>query len=498
MERRDFLKIMASSGIAALFPAACRSWPGGPEALAASDAITQAALVARGEASAAELVAAAIERIRRIDPALNAVVTRTFARARARAEAARTGGPLWGVPYLLKDLNPYRGARFTRGSRMFKNDVADWQSPYTDKTEDQGLIVLGKTNTPEFGLMATTESLALGACRNPWNLAHSSGGSSGGAAAAVAARLVPAAQASDGGGSIRIPAAACGLFGLKPSRGRFPRQAQDTRPIWPLSISHPLSWSVRDSALLLALTERPDGPLPPVGFVEGPGKKRLEIVMSLQDAEGRMPDPEVAQAVRRAATLLENRGHRITPLETTPLADPSLIEHFWTVWSFFGHAAAQEATRRTGLAPARQTDLLEPWTISLALAYRALPDPDAALARALSLFGRISQRVARFFQTWDAWLSPVTAAPAPQLGAQAPVVPYQRLRARLSRYAAYTPLHNVAGTPAMSVPMGWSKPGLPIGIQIAAALGGEGRLLQLAYELEADRPWAQRLPPVHA
>ena len=238
--------------------------------------------------SAGELIDAAIARIEHINPQLNAVVTDTFDMARMRVRSGRASGRLWSAPYLLKDLLPYKGVRYTRGSNLFRDAVADSHGPYVEKTEAAGLVVLGKTNTPEFGLISSTEPVALGAARNPWNTEHSTGGSSGGSAAAVASRMVPAAQSSDGGGSIRIPASQCGVFGLKPSRGRFPfRRASDTR--WPISIRHAVSNTVRDSALILALTEQGAGAtLPSVGFVTREKPKAFKIALSVIEWQRRV------------------------------------------------------------------------------------------------------------------------------------------------------------------------------------------------------------------
>jgi amidase len=459
------------------------------------DAIDQAALVKSGEVSAVELIDAAIGRIETINPKLNAVVTDTFDRARTRVLSGPAGGRFWSAPYLLKDLTPYQGARYTRGSNLFRNAVADSHDPYVDKIEAAGLVVLGKTNTPEFGLISTTEPLALGAARNPWNTDHSTGGSSGGSAAAVAARMVPAAQSSDGGGSIRIPACQCGVFGLKPSRGRHPHRPA-TATSWPISIRHAISNTVRDSALILALTEHGGGAtLPPVGFVSPARTKKQKIAVSLESGVGALPHPDVRKGVEGAALLLEDLGHDIVVTEDTPLRDPSAIDHFLVHWASFAFSVVDDLESRSGKSAA-DTGLLEPWTIGLARHFRSRPS--GALPKAVQEFGVTAGKVADFFEQYDAWLCPVTASPAPRLGEQAPTVEFQTLLDRVVRFAAYTPIHNVAGTPAMSVPFGHSKAGLPVGVQISTRVGGEARLLQLAYQLEEARPWSGRLPPVHA
>lgn len=466
-----------------------------PEDLGLLDAIDQAALVESGEVSALEVIEAAIARIERVNPALNAVVTETFDKARARAKSGAAVGRIWGAPYLLKDLLPYKGVRYTRGSNLFRDAIADSHGPYVDKTEAAGLIVLGKTNTPEFGLISTTESLALGAARNPWNTEHSTGGSSGGSAAAVAARMVPVAQSSDGGGSIRIPASQCGVFGLKPSRGRFPFLAA-TATAWPISIRHAVSNSVRDSALVLALTEQGEGAtLPPVGFVSAEKPVHRKIALSLRSGRGESPHADVIKAVETAGQLLEDLGHDIVVTEQTPLADPAAFEHFLVHWASWAFGIAQDVEKQTG-KPASETGLLEPWTTGLADYFASKPAD--TLPNAVRAFAATTEKVAEFFEQYDAWLSPVTASPAPRLGEQAPTVEFDTLLERVVRFAAYTPLHNVAGTPAMSVPFARSEDGLPIGVQLSTRVGDEALLLQLAYQMEEARPWTSDLPAVHA
>ena len=495
MQRRDFLSSVASGVFLAAVGYPKRTTAASPEDLALLDAIDQAVLVANGELSAVELIDAAIARIELIDPQLNAVVTDTFDMARKRVRDAKASGRLWSAPYLLKDLLPYEGVRYTRGSNLFRDAVADSHGPYVDKIESAGLVVLGKTNTPEFGLISTTEPVALGAARNPWNTDHSTGGSSGGSAAAVASRMVPAAQASDGGGSIRIPASQCGVFGLKPSRGRFPfRRASTTR--WPISIRHAVSNTVRDSALILALTEQGAGAtLPPVGFVEQENAKPLKIALSIKSGVGELPDEDVAKAIEQAGRLLEELGHNIVVTEKTPLADPTAFEHFIIHWASWAVGIVKDVESRSGKSAA-ETGLLEPWTIGLADHFQS--QPSNALPDAVKAFRVTTEQVAGFFEEYDAWLSPVTASAAPKLGYQAPTVEYETLLERVVRFAAYTPLHNVAGTPAMSVPFARSRDGLPIGVQLSARVGGEARLLQLAYQIEEARPWIGQLPPVHA
>jgi amidase len=496
MHRREFLKASLAwaaavggglAGCAA--PGVPRPRSKGDDPLARLDGVAQAELVARGDVSPAELIQAAMRRSAALDPELNAVVTESFDRALGRVMAGGVSGPFGGVPYVLKDLTDWEGVRCTRGSRLFLDAVSERSPPLVVASEAAGLVVLGKTNTPEFGLLPSTESLALGACRNPWDLARSTGGSSGGAAAAVAAGIVPLAEASDGGGSIRIPAACCGVFGLKPSRGRI-LDAGDEPGAWDIAVSHCVSRSVRDSALLLALTER-TAPLPQVGFVKDPVRTRLRIAVSTRSALGEEPEPEVRDATLAAARLCASLGH--TVFEAAPvLSGETFVEHFLTLWAH-GPAGLVEQLGARGIAPER---VLEPWTLGLAAEYRA--KPLGSLAAAVAFFGFAERTLDAFFDGADVWLTPVLAGVPPPLGELAPEVPFATLRERCIHWVGYTPIHNVAGTPAMSVPLGWSTAGLPIGVQFAARRGGEATLLALAYQLEAEAPWAERWPPVAA
>ena len=494
MDRREFLKTsLAAAAWAAtgcVDPGLRPPRPvGDDDPLARLDGMAQAELVRRGEVTPADLVQAAMRRSAALDPSLNAVVTKSFDRALARA-AEPLEGPFAGVPYLLKDLTEWQGVRCTQGSRLFLERISHQTEPFVARSEEAGLVVMGKSNTPEFGLLPSTEGLALGVARNPWNPAHSTGGSSGGAAAAVAAGIVPLAEASDGGGSIRIPAACCGVFGLKPSRRRM---LADAAPDGAgLDAHHCLSRSVRDSARLLWLTEQrgDDAPLRPVGLVTEASPRRLRIALSTRTYLGDEPDPEVKAAAEAAAKLCAGLGHEL--VEGSPrLSGEEFAQHFLTVWSV-GPARLVEQLGRDPGALAK----LEPWTLGLAEEYAR--KPLGSLEAALAYFGEVERVVDDFFGGVHAWLTPVVASLPPVLGELAPDVPFATLRERCIRYVTYTPVHNVAGTPAMSVPLAWSASGLPIGVQFAARSGDEALLLALAYELEAAQPWQGRWPALSA
>ncbi|TVS19008.1 MAG: amidase [Gammaproteobacteria bacterium] len=460
------------------------------DAFARLDATAQAALVRNGDVSAVELVDAAISRIEALDGTLNAVTTELFERAREQARGPLPEGPFTGVPYLIKDLHDLAGTRNTMGARLFADNVSTADEPYVTRTLDSGVVVVGKSNTPEFGLLGTTESLLLGACRNPWNPAYTPGGSSGGAAAAVAAGMVPFAHATDGGGSIRIPAACCGLFGLKPSRGRLDA---GRRPDIDISVQHCVSRSVRDSATLFAAAEYvgADADLPPVGRVERPSECRLRIALDTSNLFGEAPHPDVEIALQHAAKLCADLGHQVE--ETGPNIDgAAFVHHFISVWASFP-AEPIAAAKAQGL---EREDVLEPWTLALAQEFeRRGPDALPAAARNFDAMARVLDA---FFQRYDVLLTPVLKAPPVRIGAQAPTMDYDSLYAAVTDWVSYTPLHNATGTPAMSVPLGWSRDGLPIGVQFAAAHGAERTLFELAYELEAAAPWSDRWPDLAA
>ena len=457
------------------------------------DGFAQVELIKSGQISARELVEAALVRIEKLNPQLNAFVDVQAERALEKAAGVVPNTPFAGLPYALKDMNEYPGMVYERGSALFKGAKGQKVTPYTQKIDDTGVVILGKTATPEFGLLPTTEPVAYKNCKNPWNLAHSTGGSSGGAAAAVAARIIPIAQASDGAGSIRNPACMCGIYGLKPSRGRFPEQGNAKRDI-ELSIKHAVSLSVRDNALMLALTEAKNGPLTPVGLVT-PGKVAPKrIAMTINDITGAAPHPAVAQAVEKAAKTLQELGHNIELVEAVPGIDPDLFDDFLVLWGESVLPITKYAESVAG-KPVRETGLLEGWTMDLAENYQSMDANSikAAMQR-LKLGGG---QLTNWLQGYDAWLTPSISMPAPKLGWTYGDLPMKQNFERARQLVAHLPLHNLAGTPGASIPFGFSD-GLPIGIQLSAALGNERTILELSYQLEEARPWIHQLPPIVA
>jgi amidase len=488
IDRRQFV---GSGAAAALVGAGFRPQRAvAHDAFSGYDGVGQAELVRSKQVTALELVDAAIARIEAANPKLNAVVWEMFEHARARAKGELPASPLTGVPYLIKDLNNVAGERTTWGSRFSADTPAIANDPMPQKAIDAGLVIVGKTNTPEFGLLPTTESIRLGTCHNPWSLDYSPGGSSGGAAAAVAAGLAPAAHASDGGGSIRIPSSCCGAFGLKPSRLRM-NLGQANTVLGGIVAENCVSRTVRDNAMLFSLTEDTGdfARFKPIGFVAGPQKRRLRIAFGTTSYYGAEPHPDVKAALEATASLCESLGHTIVPAQN-PVDGQAFEEAFLAVWSSLP-AMLVRLAKSKNLDP---EDFFEPHTLELA--EYALKLPPDAMGKGLTAFTEIEGQVDAFMANYDAWLTPVLALPPIRLGELAPTVDFRTLAEPVKHYVVYTQIHNVAGTPAMSAPLGMSQDGLPIGSQFAAAKGREDLLYALAYELEAAQPWTRRTPKV--
>jgi amidase len=485
--------LMASAGGLGVMVAGCQPTAPTSDALGDSDATALAARIRAGEITATEALEAAIARAERVNSQLNFVASPLYDYGRARA-GETLSGPFAGVPTLIKDLMPMTGQPTKYGSRAFAQNVAEAQPPYMDALLAAGLVPFGKSTTPEFGLTATTEPLLGGATKNPWDVARSCGGSSGGAGVAVAARVVPIAHASDGGGSIRIPASCNGVFGLKVSRGRT---VSDGRPETglPISVNGCVSISVRDTAAWLAAVEQSgeSAALAPTGLVEGANTQRLRIRLQLAAANGRDPDPEVRAATEAAAELCRSLGHDVSE-GAIDINGPQFSEDFTLLWAASAAEIVQLVRQQAG-ADAPLDQLLEPLTLGLSDLFMAAPRGalDAAVRRLLE----VSARYDAAFADFDVLLTPVLAKVPPLLGEIAPDSGMEGFQ-RVADYVGYTPLQNVAGAPAMSVPLAWSAAGLPIGAHFSAPRGHERRLLELAYELEQAQPWAGRKPPVAA
>ncbi len=483
------------------------------------DAVGLAELVAKGETSADELLSAAIDRAGQVDGTLNAIHLPMHAIARARARTALSG-PFAGVPFLIKDLHQhFAGLPTGSGSRSLARLPAAAHSEVVQRWLDAGLVIFGKTNTPEFGAKAVTEPEAGGPTRNPWDTDHTPGGSSGGSAAAVAAGVVPMAGANDGGGSIRIPAACCGLFGLKPGRGLVPDGPDAAERMHGAAVTGVVSRSVRDTAAVLDVLTRPDptGPYlsarPAVAYAElarrGPGT--LRIGYSTASPLGTPVSPDAIAAVDDAAALLESLGHHLEPA-TSGVDERQLAKDFFTMW--FAEMAAQvDAARRdTGCG----MDAFELDTLIMAALGRATSAP--AHVASHNRWNDHIRRLAAFHERYDLLLTPTLARPPVRVGELATPTPVRivsravlalrgaRLLARTNIIDSvvddnlgptpYTQLANITGRPAMSVPLHWTAAGLPLGVQFVGPPGAEGRMLALATQLESARPWADREPPI--
>ncbi|HEX8407089.1 MAG TPA: amidase family protein [Duganella sp.] len=456
-------------------------------ALGRLDAHDQAALVRKGEIDAATLTEAALMRIEALDPALRA--TSHYAPELARARCARLpeGGAMRGVPWMPKDSLDYPGMPSRSCSRSRTGVAVTQGYSYVQRLDAAGLVAVGKSSMPEFGLLGSTEPLAGPVTRNPWSLKHSPNGSSGGAGAAVAAGMVPLAQGSDGGGSIRLPASACGLVGLKPGRDSTVR-VSSRHNVEDLLVGDSLmSRSVRDSAWGFAATHlQPARPM-----VQGASARRLRVAVIDASLRGQAPHPDVADVVRRSADLCAALGHQVEAARW-PIDGPAFMRTFDDLWSHLG-ADCVDAVRPL-IGGRRLEDALEPWT--LAIARRAESLPTGALEAAYRQLAGLPAQLADFFQRYDVVLSPVALTPPPLLGTFGPSVPFDTLRETMFDWLAYTPLQNMAGTPAISLPLFHGVDGLPIGTMFAADRGGEDTLLALAYELEAALPWHARWPAV--
>ena len=488
------------------------------------DGLGLAELVKKKEVSAVEICEEAITRIEHVNPALNAVITPMYDQARQAVQATLPDGPFAGVPFLLKDLlGDFAGVPQTMGSRACKNYIPARDSELVIRYKHAGLVILGKTNVPEFGLMPYTEPELHGPTRNPWNPDHTPGGSSGGSAAAVASGMVPLASANDGGGSIRIPASCCGLFGLKVTRGRTPNGPLHGRTWHGAVAEHVISRSVRDSAAILDATHGPDTGAP---YVIPPPQQaymkeiedrpeRLRIAYNTQSPIDTPVHPECVRAVEQTVSLLEELGHEVE--EARPdVNGQTLAKSFMTL--YFGEMAALIDDLELILGRKATPSDMEPLSWTLGLLGRTYSAGHFVKAmREWELAGRI---MGQFHETYDLYLTPTLASPPVKIGELLPkpielvllkVINALRLGRLLiasgvtDKLAAenlskvpFTQLANFTGQPAMSVPLHWTPENLPCGVHFMGRFGDEATLLRLAAQLEEAQPWFNKRPPVFA
>jgi amidase len=481
------------------------------------DATALAALVAQKQVTPLEMLEAALERADRRNPALNAIVRRYDDEARGRASGPLPEGPFTGVPFLLKDvLAAWKGHALASGSRLADGFLPDFDSEVVRRLERAGLVLFGTTNAPEFGILAHTEPALYGPARNPWNPDHGPGGSSGGSAAAVAARIVPAAHGNDGGGSIRIPASHCGLFGLKPTRGRV--SLAPVGEMWMgFATDGVLTRTVRDSAALLDVLA---GPVPGNPYASPPQARpflqelttppgRLRVAFTDKSLFGHGTDPECSAAVRDAAKLLAELGHGVEEA-APPIRREEAVRAYLYVVAACTSVAVDDAARATGRTPGAST--LEDETLALAAAGRAVSA--AELIGANETIHLLARDFAAFFARYDLLVTPTVAQPPPRVGAMQPKG-WERVAMRIASATGarwlidrllaevgdrsfdatgFTMPFNQTGQPAMSVPLQVTAAGLPVGVQVAARFGDEATLFRVAAQLEAARPWAARVP----
>lgn len=482
------------------------------------DAVGLAELVRTKQVHPRELVEAAIERIERFNPRLNAVVHKMYDRALAQADEPPAGGPFAGVPFLLKDLiAQYTGEPTTGSSRFLQFHVAEHDTTMVRRYREAGLVVVGKTNASEFGLVAVTEPAFRGPTHNPWDLDRTPGGSSGGSGAATAAGFVPAVHGGDGGGSIRIPAAACGVFGLKPSRGRNPAGPHFSGTWLGLVQEHVLTRTVRDSAALLDVSSGPEEggpcspPLPARPFLQevGTDPGSLRIAFTTKPLMGSKMHPDCIAAVESTVNLLEQLGHEVNE-EAPPLSKEKMTMAYLRIVASSVAADIDHTAESTGRKPT--ADQFEPITWLVSLVGRSTRANELAVI--LREVQAETRRLAAFHERYEVLLTPTLASPPVKTGELAPSEAELRMIRGLHRVPARraldlvmkrmaseqmdpvpnTQLFNLTGQPAMSVPLHWNADGLPIGLQFAARTGDESTLFRLAAQLEEARPWADRRP----
>lgn len=467
------------------------------------DGLGLAALVAKRQVSPLELLHAVRQRLDAINPKLNAIAHLFFEKAEAQIKQGLPDGPFKGVPFVLKDLGAQLAGTITSyGSRVFKDSTADYDSTLVTRYKQAGLVIFAKTTSPEFGLTTTTESVLFGKTRNPWNLERTSGGSSGGSSALVASRVVPMAHGSDGGGSIRIPASCCGLFGLKPTRGRVPMGPSQFESWNGCSHHHALTISVRDSAALLDATAGVElgspyfSPPPARPFLKevGADPGKLRIALAVRTPAGTPLDPECKGAAIEAAKLCESLGHKVEEAQL-PIEDAWMRDAFLIVLRVSLARVLDDAAKPLG-RPVSDKDV-EPVTWVLAQAGRGISS--VAYSRAIATMHQVGLAMAKFQQNYDVILSPTLAKPPVPLGVLSlspeSIAAYGK---DVTEFGPYTALYNVSGQPSMSVPLHWSADGLPIGVMFSGRFGDDAMLFRLAAQLEKAKPWASNRPKTQA
>lgn len=465
------------------------------------DALGLGALVKQKKVSASELVDEAIARAERINPKINAIIFKAFDTAREAAKKNTNDGPFSGVPMLLKDMRAGAVGMPTRnGSRMMPAIPADHDATLVTRYRAAGLIPLGKTNVPEFGILPVSESKLYGPARNPWNLNHTPGGSSGGSAAAVAAGIVPLAHATDGGGSIRIPASCCGLVGLKVSRGRVTQGPDNADSTAGLSVDNCVTRSVRDCAAMLDLSSTLDlsdpyfAPPQQGSYLEGikTAPKKLKIAVSTTNYRGAPFHSDVAEAVQKAVKLCQQLGHTVE--EARPAVNSEeMTTAFMILWATASAFGIETLTQLTGQKPS--LDNLEGLTLGLYERGKSIPATKQIWAQ--QTMYRVARLMGKFHAQYDLWLTPTLAQPPLTIGTiDIDEQNVEKAFAPIIDYVPFTATQNATGQPAINLPLHWNSANLPIGVQFVARNGGEMTLLQLAAQIEQAQPWFDKRPQI--
>ena len=456
------------------------------DALGQMDATAVAEAIATKKVSRAEVLEAAITRAEKVNPQLNAFVIKMYDAAR-NYTGPTTGGALSGVPTVIKDSDNVTGYPTQLGTGAFTAKNAKNNSKYVNQFLSTGLVAIGKTTLPEFGLICSTENERWGITRNPWNTDYTTGGSSSGSAALVASGVVPIASANDGAGSIRIPAAICGLVGLKPSRHRL--YGVDGAELMPVQIIHQgvLTRSVRDTALFYAEAEKYHAHkhLPKMGYVAGPGKQRLRIAFYENIPTGKTgsQDADTYRVQTETAKLLQSLGHHVEQI-AVPMDVEAMVDHFLNYYGFFSYVMAHWG--RFTLKAKVDRSKLEPFTVGLADRFMA---HKSKLPASIRTMRKMATGAEGLYQKYDVLMTPVLSHNTPKIGYFSPTLPSEEITKRAVDFASYTGLNNVTGSPAISLPLGINSNDMPLGVHFSAPYGFDQRLIELAYELEQAKPF---------
>ena len=456
------------------------------DALGNLDAVGVAEAIAKKQVTVQEVTEAAIARAEKVNGELNAIVIKTYDDARNYNTLAKDGA-LYGVPTFIKDNENIKGYPTQLGTGSFTSKIAKKNSRFVNQFHSTGTNSLGKSTLPEFGLICSTENERWGITRNPWNTDYTTGGSSSGSGALVASGVVPIASANDGAGSIRIPAACCGLVGLKPTRHRL--VPMDGSELMPLQIVYEgvLTRSVRDTAAFFAAAEKfyKNPKLPQLGHVTQASKKKLRIVFFENPAAGKgaHQDAETYRVQLETAALLQSKGHTVEQLPL-PIDIEAMTNHYLMYYGFLAYMISHHG--RLVLGTKVNHEVLEPFTLGLSKKFK---DNKLKLPRSIKTLRQVGADTEKLFDTYDIIMTPVLAHTTPQIGHFSPNLSYEEVSKRAVEFATYCGLQNITGAPAISLPMGKTENGMPVAVQFSAPFGLDQRLLELAYEVEEAKPW---------